>query len=105
VNQSPHAEDAANALQQADDSGVEMSRGETSAVALDSTDGVEGPGRITIEMGEEGEELHPHVRRGAAPEFEGERNPKTGEIGGPKVEPLRWGGNGDWSYNGRVSDF
>ncbi|GAB7337051.1 hypothetical protein MBLNU457_g2460t1 [Dothideomycetes sp. NU457] len=56
----------------------------------------------------EGEELHPNVRRGAAPEFEGEVNPKTGEVGGPKVEPLRWGStanSGDWSYNGRVTDF
>lgn len=53
----------------------------------------------------EGEELHPDVRRGAKPEFEGDRNPKTGEIGGPKNEPLRWGGQVDWSYNGRVTDF
>lgn len=48
---------------------------------------------------------HPHMRRGAPPEFEGDVNPKTGEVGGPKNEPLRWGGGGDWSYNGRVSDF
>ncbi|KAL8820521.1 MAG: hypothetical protein Q9191_007500 [Dirinaria sp. TL-2023a] len=53
----------------------------------------------------EGEELHPDVRRGARPEFEGDRNPKTGETGGPKNEPLRWGGGVDWSYNGRVTDF
>ncbi|KAL8928851.1 MAG: hypothetical protein Q9208_001629 [Pyrenodesmia sp. 3 TL-2023] len=53
----------------------------------------------------EGEELHPDVRRGTKPEFEGERNPKTGEVGGPKNEPLRWGGGVDWSYNGRVTDF
>lgn len=55
-----------------------------------------------------GEELHPDVRRGAKPEFEGDVNPKTGEIGGPKNEPLRWGSTGeqgDWSYNGRVTDF
>ncbi|CAK7243994.1 MAG: hypothetical protein STHCBS139747_005528 [Sporothrix thermara] len=45
------------------------------------------------------------VWRGAAPEFEGERNPKTGEVGGPKNEPLRWGSSGDWSFNGRVTDF
>ncbi|KAJ6440692.1 Extragenic suppressor of kinetochore protein 1 [Purpureocillium lavendulum] len=43
--------------------------------------------------------------RGAPPEFEGDVNPKTGEVGGPKNEPLRWGGGGDWSYNGRVTDF
>lgn len=56
----------------------------------------------------EGEELHPNVRRGAKPEFEGDVNPKTGEVGGPKNEPLRWGhleSGGDWSYNGRVTDF
>lgn len=52
-----------------------------------------------------GEELHPDVRRGSKPEFEGERNPTTGEVGGPKNEPLRWGGGVDWSYNGRVTDF
>lgn len=45
------------------------------------------------------------VFRGAAPEFEGDVNPKTGEVGGPKNEPLRWGSRGDWSYNGRVTDF
>ncbi|KAF8423357.1 hypothetical protein EV426DRAFT_710757 [Tirmania nivea] len=50
-----------------------------------------------------GEMLHPNIRRGAPPEFEGDVNPKTGEIGGPKNDPLRW--KGDWSYNGRVTDF
>ncbi|KAF2273307.1 DUF1674-domain-containing protein [Westerdykella ornata] len=54
---------------------------------------------------QEGEEVHPNLRRGAPPEFEGDVNPKTGEIGGPKNEPLRWGAQGDWSYNGRVTDF
>jgi hypothetical protein len=51
----------------------------------------------------EGEEFHPNMRRGAKPEFEGDVNPKTGEVGGPKNDPLRW--KGDWSYNGRVTDF
>lgn len=36
------------------------------------------------------------------PEFEGDVNPKTGEIGGPKQDPLK---HGDWSFNGRVTDF
>ncbi|KAB8235445.1 putative mitochondrial protein, conserved [Aspergillus alliaceus] len=53
----------------------------------------------------DGEELHPDLRGGVKPEFEGEQNPKTGEIGGPKNEPLRWGAEGDWSYGGRVTDF
>ncbi|PSK40148.1 hypothetical protein B9Z65_8088 [Elsinoe australis] len=51
----------------------------------------------------DGEELHPNIRRGAPPEFQGDKNPKTGEVGGPKNDPLRW--KGDWSYNGRVTDF
>ncbi|CAF9926875.1 MAG: putative mitochondrial protein, conserved [Heterodermia speciosa] len=58
-----------------------------------------------VQASGKGEELHPDVRRGSKPEFEGERNPKTGEVGGPKNEPLRWGGGADWSYNGRVTDF
>ncbi|KAK2071398.1 hypothetical protein P8C59_005826 [Phyllachora maydis] len=45
------------------------------------------------------------IRKGAPPEFVGDRNPRTGEVGGPKNEPLRWGGEADWSYNGRVTDF
>ncbi|KAG8160499.1 hypothetical protein KVR01_010035 [Diaporthe batatas] len=45
------------------------------------------------------------VWRGAPPEFDGDKNPRTGEVGGPKTEPLRWGSAGDWSYNGRVTDF
>jgi len=49
------------------------------------------------------ETLHPDIRRGAPSEFEGEVNPKTGEVGGPKTDPLKW--PGDWSYNGRVTDF
>lgn len=60
---------------------------------------------IRVEAAGEGEELHPNLRRGAPPEFEGDVNPKTGEVGGPKNEPLRWGHQGDWSYNGRVTDF
>lgn len=45
------------------------------------------------------------LRRGAPPEFEGDVNPRTGEVGGPKNEPLRWGPGGDYSFNGRVTDF
>ncbi|KAM3530879.1 hypothetical protein NHJ13051_001107 [Beauveria bassiana] len=43
--------------------------------------------------------------RDVRPEFEGDKNPRTGEVGGPKNEPLRWGSEGDWSYNGKVTDF
>lgn len=52
-----------------------------------------------------GETSNLPLRKGAPPEFEGEVNPKTGEVGGPKNEPLRWGSKGDWSFNGRVTDF
>lgn len=36
------------------------------------------------------------------PEFEGNVNPKTGEVNGPKQDPIR---HGDWSFNGRATDF
>ncbi|RVD82340.1 uncharacterized protein DFL_006768 [Arthrobotrys flagrans] len=39
---------------------------------------------------------------GEKPLFEGDRNPVTGEVGGPKTEPTKYG---DWSFNGRVTDF
>ncbi|KKY23472.1 hypothetical protein UCRPC4_g02920 [Phaeomoniella chlamydospora] len=58
-----------------------------------------------VRIDDEGDTLHPDLRRGAQPEFEGDRNPKTGEIGGPKNEPLRWGAAGEWTYNGRATDF
>lgn len=36
-------------------------------------------------------------------EFDGQTNPETGEIGGPRgKEPTRFG---DWEKNGRTSDF
>ncbi|ANZ77546.1 BA75_04392T0 [Komagataella pastoris] len=37
------------------------------------------------------------------PEFEGEKNPETGEVGGPKQDPLRR--SSEWTYNGRTIDF
>jgi hypothetical protein len=51
--------------------------------------------------------LHPDARQPLKAEFEGDINPKTGEQGGPKREPVgRWAGSdGDWSFKGRVSDF
>ena len=38
------------------------------------------------------------------PDCEGEVNPKTGERGGPKQEPLKHTKD-EWSFNGRVIDF
>ncbi|TCD59878.1 putative mitochondrial protein, conserved [Steccherinum ochraceum] len=50
--------------------------------------------------------LHPDARPPVEPEFEGDVNPKTGEQGGPKREPVKkWTTEGDWSFKGRVSDF
>lgn len=85
INQSPHSTSSA-ALPSESDQAIEAVNARVQATG-------------------DGEELHPDVRRGAKPEFEGDRNPKTGEVGGPKNEPLRWGGDVDWSYNGRVTDF
>lgn len=48
---------------------------------------------------------HLDLRKPVEPEFEGDVNPRTGEVGGPKNEPLRWGATGDWSYKGRATDF
>ena len=83
INQSPHTETKSTTVSERD------------VAAVDARVRATG----------DGEELHPDIRRGVRPEFEGEKNPKTGEIGGPKNEPLRWGGEVDWSYNGRVTDF
>ncbi|EMG50637.1 Protein FMP21, mitochondrial [Candida maltosa Xu316] len=38
------------------------------------------------------------------PEFEGSVNPKTGEVNGPKQDPLKHTKD-EWSFNGRVIDF
>lgn len=56
----------------------------------------------TGKVADDGRELHPDMRRPVPAEFTGNRNPVTGEIGGPKVEPTK---HGDWSYGGRASDF
>ncbi|CAG8626283.1 6661_t:CDS:2, partial [Ambispora leptoticha] len=47
---------------------------------------------------EEEETAHPDVRRKPPAEFEGDKNPVTGEINGPKHDPLK---HGDWSYGAR----
>ncbi|GAO49296.1 hypothetical protein SAICODRAFT_20942 [Saitoella complicata NRRL Y-17804] len=62
--------------------------------------------------------VHPDARSSPTRvEFDGDRNPKTGEIGGPKQDPLRHYKpgqgdkskgeeyKGDYSFNGRVTDF
>ncbi|KAI5285846.1 putative mitochondrial protein, conserved [Ascosphaera aggregata] len=73
------------------------------------TDGVRRGKKKMMMMEEEEKEekelIHPDAPKLAEPEFEGDRNPVTGEVGGPKVEPLKWGGEGEWTYNGRATDF
>jgi len=97
INQSPHSSTAETA--------------DTSPSTVSEkrfTEKLEEQVEARVKATGKGEELHPDIRRGAKPEFEGDRNPKTGETGGPKNEPLRWGSTGergDWSYNGRVTDF
>ncbi|KAI1311615.1 putative mitochondrial protein, conserved [Mortierella claussenii] len=45
---------------------------------------------------------HPDAKMPVPQEFDGDTNPETGEVGGPKREPVRFG---DWSFKGRVTDF
>ncbi|KIJ67827.1 hypothetical protein HYDPIDRAFT_107339 [Hydnomerulius pinastri MD-312] len=64
----------------------------------------------TLSRGDAEAELafHPDARRPLKPDFEGDINPRTGEEGGPKNEPVgKWvdEDSGDWSFKGRVSDF
>lgn len=101
INQSPNSAD----IEYQTKSQSQLDR--SAIVSRDVSSAEESTGNINTKVHAtgEGQELHPDVRRGAKPEFEGERNPKTGEVGGPKNEPLRWGGEVDWSYNGRVTDF
>ena len=99
INQSPDA------------SGSDVAKAESiiservEKVSKSTTPDLKDTFKKVIEARGKGEELHPDVKRGASPEFEGERNPKTGEVGGPKNDPLRWGASGEWTYNGRATDF
>lgn len=45
---------------------------------------------------------HRDLRKGPKPEFEGDVNPKTGEIGGPKQDPFI-AGDADWQFGGRAT--
>lgn len=47
---------------------------------------------------------HRDLRKTPRKQFEGEVNPMTGEVGGPKRDPFQ-AGDGDWQYSGRVTDF
>ncbi|EXJ64652.1 hypothetical protein A1O7_00990 [Cladophialophora yegresii CBS 114405] len=107
INQSPDS----TAAEVADAQTTVSQRVDRISTASEDSEGGTGPSVLkemydkVIEARGKGEELHPNVVRGAQPEFEGDVNPKTGEVGGPKNEPLRWGASGDWTYNGRATDF
>lgn len=45
---------------------------------------------------------HRDLRKGAKPEFEGDTNPVTGEVGGPKRDPFQ-ASKDDWAFGGRVT--
>ncbi|KAI8977140.1 hypothetical protein BDF20DRAFT_906344 [Mycotypha africana] len=47
-------------------------------------------------------DLHDDAIPKPKPEFEGDVNPQTGEVNGPKNEPVKYN---DWSFGGRVTDF
>ncbi len=103
INQSPdssasEAADAQRTVGQRAEKIAESASSEQTSTLEDRYDKV-------IKAKGKGEELHPNVRRGAKPEFEGDVNPKTGEVGGPKNDPLRWGSSSEWTYNGRATDF
>ncbi|KAG0297238.1 putative mitochondrial protein, conserved [Linnemannia gamsii] len=75
-----------------------------------------GPGPIPLESAKDQAEFeqlvknaastpatsHPDAKTPVPDEFQGDTNPTTGEVGGPKREPVRFG---DWSFKGRVTDF
>ncbi|ERF69829.1 hypothetical protein EPUS_08030 [Endocarpon pusillum Z07020] len=112
INQSPDSNpsdiaDAEGLISSRTDNSASESHQSSTSSEIHSQSPVEEEQEINrvIEARGSGEELHPAVRRGATPEFEGDVNPKTGEVGGPKNEPLRWGSAGEWSYNGRTTDF
>lgn len=44
--------------------------------------------------------MHPDFRQKPKPQFEGEVNPETGEVGGPKRDPLAYGEASFLSVNG-----
>ncbi|KAH9451480.1 hypothetical protein Pst134EA_025435 [Puccinia striiformis f. sp. tritici] len=46
---------------------------------------------------------HPDFRNLGPEEFQGDVNPKTGEVNGPKRDPLKW--PNEWGYGGRATDF
>src|ERR1044071_1830664 len=48
-------------------------------------------GSFTTQVEEQLSFTHPDLRKKPSPQFEGDKNPETGEIGGPKQDPLTHG--------------
>ncbi|UZJ55518.1 hypothetical protein CBS101457_004838 [Exobasidium rhododendri] len=63
----------------------------------------ENANALQFKKSTESDDLHPQYRAKPKADFEGDVNPKTGEVGGPKKEPLTW--EREWTYGGRCSDF
>lgn len=57
----------------------------------------------TVDLSAPDGEVHRDLRRSPKPDFKGEVNPKTGEVGGPKRDPLLY--EKEWTYGGRATDF
>lgn len=57
---------------------------------------------LQFKLPEQGEDMHPQYRAKPKPDFEGDVNPETGEVGGPKKDPLRW--ESEYTFNGRTTD-
>ena len=49
------------------------------------------------------DEKHPQYRPKPQAEFDGDTNPRTGEVGGPKNDPLQW--ESEWTYGGRSTEY
>lgn len=107
INQSPDSTpaEAASAQDTIEARAEKLADARQGEVTATTSKGFQETLKKEIDARGRGEELHPNIRRGAPPEFEGDVNPRTGEVGGPKNEPLRWGAEGEWAYNGRTTDF
>jgi hypothetical protein len=57
---------------------------------------------LQFNVSSEGEK-HPEYRGKPKADFEGDINPKTGEVGGPKKEPLSWQGEVSLTSDGETS--
>lgn len=85
---------------------IKQANAPTSASASEASDVVSSdrPEKIisSTASNKQEESFHPAYRK-IKVEFEGEVNPKTGEVGGPKRDPFNASEGKDWQYGGRVT--